>query len=91
MATEINEAATVAENIKKLPQPATGFLVKAELRMSPGKGIGVFADEFIPANQKVYESKPVSYSEKEALILLNSMKSLQAKGSLVGACLRTKR
>ena len=76
MATEINEAATVAENIKKLPRPATGF---SELSMSPGKGVGVFADEFIPANQKVYKSKPVSYSEKEALKLLNSMKSLQAK------------
>ena len=58
---------------QNLPRPATGFLVKAELRLTRDNGIGVFADEFILADQKVYESKPDSYSEKEALKLLESM------------------
>ena len=49
-----------------LPRPAVGFEVKAELCKAPGKGIGVFAAEFIPANTLVYSSEYDSYTEEEA-------------------------
>ena len=39
----------------EFPRPARGFIVKALLDKSEGKGIGVFADEFIPANSKIAE------------------------------------
>ncbi len=80
---------------EKLPRPALGFLVKTELRMTPDKGIGVFAAQFIPANTVVYESEPQYYTEEEAAAYLESLPSLQeqqkwldhAYGSLGKVCM----
>ena len=58
---------------KKLPRPAEGFAVKAELRMTPDNGIGVFAMEAIPAKAVVYECEPDAYTEEEATAHLDSL------------------
>ena len=63
----------------KLPRPAKGFLVKAELRMTPDKGIGVFTTQFIPANTLVYMSDPLLYSEEEATVYLESLPTLEER------------
>ena len=63
----------------RLPRPATGFLVRAELRMTPDKGIGVFAAQFIPVKTRIYESEPISYSEEEASALLESLPTLEER------------
>ena len=57
----------------ELPRPAKGFLVKAELRMTPDKGIGVFATEFIRKSTHVYEAEPFCCSEEEASTYLESL------------------
>ena len=56
-----------------IPREAKGFLVKAEIRQSPGKGLGVFAAEFIPANKPIYTTDPLSYTEEEAVAYLESL------------------
>ena len=60
-----------------IPRPARGFLVKAVLDKSEGKGLGVFADQFIPANTKIAEISGESkyFNEKEALAYLESLPS----------------
>ena len=59
-----------------LPREAKGFLGMAELRMTPdNKGIGVFATQFIPANQQLYEYVGKTYNKEEAIALLDSMSS----------------
>ena len=58
-----------------LPRPARGFCVKAELRMTTdGKGIGVFAAEFIPKNTRVNgDHVDQSLSEQEANAFIESL------------------
>ena len=46
--------ANCTEDLPRLSR--SGFRVKVELRMTPDKGIGVFAAEFIPANTRVYDN-----------------------------------
>ena len=62
-----------------IPREANGFLVKAEIRQSPGKGLGVFAAEFIPANKLIYSSNPLTYTEEEALAYLESLPTNEEK------------
>ena len=59
------------------PIPANGFLIKAELRMTPDKGVGVFAAQSIPAKTFVYKYTPHTYTEKEAAVYLESLSSLK--------------
>ena len=65
----------MARLTEELPRPATGFRVKVELRMTPEKGIGVFAAEFIPANTRVYDYQTVYYNKEEAIAYLASLSS----------------
>ena len=58
-----------------LPRPAVGLLVKAELRMTANKGIGVFAKEFIPANTRLFNTNETHYNEQEAIAYLDSLPS----------------
>jgi len=58
-----------------LPRKAKGFLVKAELKLSPGMGIGVFAAQFIPANTKVGEHKLIYYDEHQTNKILEQLSS----------------
>ena len=58
-----------------LPRPAVGLLVKAELRMTANKGIGVFAKEFIPANTRIDNTNVTYYNEQEAIAYLDSLPS----------------
>ena len=59
-----------------LPRLArSGFRVKVELRMTPDKGIGVFAAEFIPANTRVYDNQTTYYNKEEAIAYLASLSS----------------
>jgi hypothetical protein len=64
---------------EELPRPAVGFLIKTELRMTPDKGIGVFATQFIPANTRIYVSDPQSYTEEEASAYLESLPTLEER------------
>ena len=42
------------ETLKNLPRSAQGFSIKADLKMcSNGRGIGVFAAEFLPAGKRI--------------------------------------
>ena len=50
-----------------------GFLVKAELRMTANKGIGVFAKEFIPANTRIDNFNITYYNEQETMAYLDSL------------------
>ena len=68
-----------AESMADIPRKANGFLVKAEIRQSPGKGLGVFAAEFIPANEKIYSSNPLTYTEEETLAYLESLPTNEEK------------
>ena len=66
----------------ELPRRAnlTGFLVKAELRLTPdNKGIGVFAAEFIPANTRVDDPHILYFDEQETLKPLASMPNDDAR------------
>ena len=58
-----------------LPKMAKGFLGMAELRMTPDKGIGVFATQFIPANTQLYEYVGKTYNKEEIIALLDTMSS----------------
>ena len=58
-----------------LPRPAVGLLVKAELRMTANKGIGLFAKEFIPANTRIDNTNVTYYNEQEAIAYLDSLPS----------------
>jgi hypothetical protein len=60
-----------------IPRPARGFLVKVVLEKSEGRGLGVFADQFIPANTKIAEISGESkyFNEEEALAYLESLPS----------------
>ena len=53
----------------------SGFRVNVELRMTPDKGIGVFAAEFIPANTRVDDYKATYYNKEEAIAYLASLSS----------------
>jgi hypothetical protein len=64
---------------EELPKSAGGFLVKAELRMTPDKGVGVFASQFIPANTRIYETGSASYTEGEASAYLDSLPGAEEK------------
>ena len=58
----------------ELPRKDKGFLGMAELRMTPdNKGIGVFATQFIPANQQVYEYEGKTCNKEETIAILDSM------------------
>ena len=77
MAEEKNGAAN-------FPRPAKGFCVNVELRMSPDKGVGVFAAEFIPANTVVYyndttEDSSVLFDENEARKHIALMQSVEER------------
>ena len=49
-------------DLNQFPQPAEGFVVRAELKKTSDKGIGVFACEFIPANASVYDCNNTLYT-----------------------------
>lgn len=51
--------------LNNFPRPAKGFWVKAELRLTRDKGIGVFTTEFIPAHSLVYECNETIYLNEE--------------------------
>ena len=57
----------------------SGFRVKVELRMTPDKGIGVFAAEFIPANTRVYDCQTTYYNKEESIAYLASLSSDEEK------------
>jgi len=64
----------------ELPRRARGFLVKAELRLTPdNKGIGVFAAEFIPANTRIDDLHILYFYEQETLKLLTSLPNDNAR------------
>ena len=66
--------ANCAEDLPRLSR--SGFRVKVELRMTPDKGIGVFAAEFIPANTRVYDNQQtIYYNKEEAIAYLASLSS----------------
>ena len=55
---KMNTLANYLETLKNLPRPARGFRVKADLKTSTnGRGIGVFAAEFLPAGTRVDEDR----------------------------------
>ena len=63
-------------DLDQFPQPAEGFVVRAELKKTPDKGIGVFACEFIPANASVHDCNNTLYfTEEETRTILNSLPS----------------
>ena len=63
-------------DLNQFPQPAEGFVVRAELKKTSDKGIGVFACEFIPANASVYHCNNTLYFiEEETRTILNSLPS----------------
>ena len=59
------------------PRPARGFLVNVVLDRSEGKGIGLFADQFIPAETKIAKITKESryFNEEEAIAYLKSLPS----------------
>ena len=64
----------------ELPRRAKGFLVNAELRLTPdNKGIGVFTCEFIPANTRVDDPHLIYFDEQETLKLLASLPNDEAR------------
>ena len=64
----------------ELPRRARGFLVKAELRLTPvNKGIGIFAAEFIPAKTRVDDPHILYFDEQETLKLLAAMPNDDAR------------
>ena len=63
--------ANCSEDLPRLAR--SGFRVKVELRMTPDKGIGVFAAEFIPANTRVYDHQTIYYNKEEAIAYLASL------------------
>ena len=67
-----------------IPREAKGFLVKAEIRQSPGKGLGVFAAEFIPANKPIYTTDTLSYTEEEAVAYLDSLSTDKERKEWLG-------
>ena len=71
----------MAANNSDLPRPGIGFSVEVVLKMTEDKGIGSFADEFIPKDAKIFiitkESK--YYDEQEAIAHLASMNSEEEK------------
>ena len=74
MAEKKNEAANFL-------RPAKGFCVNVELRMTPDKGVGVFAAEFIPANTVVYYTTKdsISFDENEARKHIALMQSVEER------------
>lgn len=69
-----------AKTTPELPRRARGFLVKAELRLTPdNKGIGVFAAEFIPANTRLDDLHILYFDEQETLKLLASLPNDNAR------------
>ena len=68
-------------NREDLPRPAKGFCVNAELKMTPDRGIGVFAAEFIPANTIVCYTTDdaTSFDENEAREYILSLSSKEEK------------
>lgn len=64
-----------------LPRPARGFCVKAQLRKTPDKGIGVFAAEFIPAGTITSKVSKASryFDESQARAYLASLPSVKEK------------
>ena len=64
----------------ELPRKARGFVVKAELRLTPdNKGIGVFAVEFIPANTRVDDHRLIYFDEQGTLKHLSSLPNDEAR------------
>jgi SET domain-containing protein len=61
--------------VEKLPRPAEGYMGLAELRMTPDKGIGVFATQFIPKGQQVYEFEGIDFTKEEVAAILDSLLS----------------
>ena len=63
-------------NLDQFPRPAEGFLVRAELKKTPDKGIGVFTCEFIPANTIVSDcASTVYFNEEQTRAVLSSLPS----------------
>lgn len=60
---------------KELPRPASGFNVKTELKMTTdGKGIGVFAAQFIPKNTRIDNGhEHASFNKEEAKAFIASL------------------
>ena len=69
----------MVDSNEDLPRPAKGFRGMAELRITPDKGIGVFATQFIPANTWVYEYEGLIYSKEKAAAILESMSSKEER------------
>ena len=63
------------KNSQTYPRPAKGFLVKAELRLTEDRGIGVFATEFIPAGTRVTGFKRTFYNEQQVREILDKLHS----------------
>ena len=67
-------------SLDKFPHPAEGFKVRAELKKTPDKGIGVFACEFIPANAIVCDcSSTVYYNEEQTKEVLSCLPTHDAR------------
>jgi hypothetical protein len=64
------------ESLKNLPRPTRGFRIKADLKMSTnGRGVGVFAAEFLPAGTRVERDELVetSFTKEEAYAFLEAV------------------
>ena len=54
------------KSLSNLPRPAVGFAIKADLKMSTnGRGIGVFAAQFLPAGTRVDTDREQTCFTKE--------------------------
>ena len=63
------------KNSQTYPRPAKGFLVKAELRLTEDRGVGVFATEFIPAGTRVNGCNCTFYNEQQVHEILDKLPS----------------
>ena len=63
------------ESLKNLPRPAKGFSIKADLKLSTnGRGVGVFAAEFLPAGSRIDTDRVhLSFTKQEAYAFLEAV------------------
>lgn len=63
------------ESLEYLPRPARGFSVKTELKLSSnGRGIGVFAAEFLPKGTRIdTDREHISMTRKQAYAFFDAV------------------
>jgi hypothetical protein len=65
------------EALKNVPRPARGFSIKADLKMSTnGRGVGVFAAEFLPAGTRVETDRVhTAFTREQAYAFLEAVQN----------------